>query len=781
MSCRGNRLACRLGLRHSAMMVGLIVLTCSCSSVVCGELTADSARESIRRAIEALKSRQLPDGNWPAYEAYNGGSAALCTLALLNAGVPVDDPHVASGLAYLRGIESPSRVYSTALRTMVFCAADPDRDRFLIRQNVKWLQACQVRSQHGKGGWSYSADQDLTPDNSNSQFALLALDAAQQVGVPVSQEVWRNAKTYWRERQLRDGSWGYGLLTGKGSMTCAGICSLIIAERNLSHGNSHVSNGEVVCCVPHAENEAITKGLDWLGRNFSVARNPSSDAEDLKTYHFYYLYGMERVGRLSGRRLIGQHDWYREGAEFLVSTQTLNGHWIENRFGGKRHISTAFGLLFLSKGQRPVVMSKLSHPPDDDWNRHRSDVANLTQYVEQRWRQKLTWQVIHHSQANVEDLLQSPILFISGRDGLEMSAKEKESLRKYIEMGGFVFAEACCGGKEFDRAFRELMAELFPDNPLRLLPPDHPVWYAEQRIDPDYLKPLFGIDTCCRTSVVYCPENLGCFWDLDRGDEVFLPTEVRAEVDAAMATGANVVAYATNRVLRDKLEMVPVPNDDSLAEAMARGSLQIAKLQHHGGSDDAPRAITNALRAFGSQLNVRVNTRRTVISPLDKSLSDFPIAFFQGRRNFSWTEEERSAIAEFVANGGFLFGDSICASQPFTVAIRRELAAIFPNAKLMRIPAEHPMFSDQFKGFDLSSVELRHPPQEGGAGPAIAKLERVTPVLEGVQIDGRFVAVFSPFDLSCALENPAAIDCEGYSHKDAARIITNIVLYAMQQ
>ena len=61
------------------------------------------------------------------------------------------------------------------------------------------------------------------------------------------------------------------------------------------------------------------------------------------------------------------------------------------------------------------------------------------------------------------------------------------------------------------------------------------------------------------------------------------------------------------------------------------------------------------------------------------------------------------------------------------------------------------------------------------------RIEQVAPVLEGIEIDGRLAVVFSPFDLSCALENQASIECKGYLREDAAKIGINILLYAMQQ
>ena len=77
-------------------------------------------------------------------------------------------------------------------------------------------------------------------------------------------------------------------------------------------------------------------------------------------------------------------------------------------------IATSMALLFLSKGRRPVLMAKLKHGTDNDWNQHPSDVANLTRYVESRWERDLTHQIVDLKAAAVEDLVQSPVLYLSG-------------------------------------------------------------------------------------------------------------------------------------------------------------------------------------------------------------------------------------------------------------------------------------------------------------------------------------------------------------------------------
>ncbi|MGC3967971.1 MAG: hypothetical protein QM775_11560 [Pirellulales bacterium] len=101
----------------------------------------------------------------------------------------------------------------------------------------------------------------------------------------------------------------------------------------------------------------LDKAFAWLERNFSVVRNPGT-----KFFHTYYLYSVERIGRITGRRFVGAHDWYREGTTFLLATQELSGAWPSD-LDDQEHeadpcIATSFALMFLAKGRRPVVMGE---------------------------------------------------------------------------------------------------------------------------------------------------------------------------------------------------------------------------------------------------------------------------------------------------------------------------------------------------------------------------------------------------------------------------------------
>ena len=66
-------------------------------------------------------------------------------------------------------------------------------------------------------------------------------------------------------------------------------------------------------------------------------------------YRNLYLYGLERVGDLQRRNLIGGHNWYVEGATELVKDQKADGHWTDFTHEPKELIGTCFALLFLDR------------------------------------------------------------------------------------------------------------------------------------------------------------------------------------------------------------------------------------------------------------------------------------------------------------------------------------------------------------------------------------------------------------------------------------------------
>ena len=134
-----------------------------------------------------------------------------------------------------------------------------------------------------------------------------------------------------------------------------------------------------------------------------------------------------------------------------------------------------------------------------------------------------------------------------------------------------------------------------------------------------------------------------------------------------------------------------------------------------------------------------------------------------------------------MENGGVLFGNAICASRTFAESFRREMSLIFQNDSLRRLPPEHAMFTDEYDGFDLTTITLRTPSARSESQIAEILETRGPPHVEAIHINGRLAVAFSPYDLSCALENQISIECKGYSRQDAARLGSNIILFSLQQ
>jgi hypothetical protein len=784
----------------AAALAGLGVLVGSRIAVVRADLSPEEVRASIERGAGYLKGAQKPDGTWPDYLGQPGGITCLCTLALLTAGADPQDPQVQNALKAVRRLRNHT-TYVVSLQTMVLCRAEPEKDQVLIGQNVKWLEENQILHGPRIGAWSYPVGNG---DNSNSQFALLALYEAERAAeaghlhVQVHRDTWERAKAYRTLAQNENGSWGYYKpLDGVGSMTCAGISSLVISSDVIHQPDARVV-GETIECCPAAdalEHDRVQDAIEWLRRNYTIESNPGQTGG---LWHYYFLYGLERAGRLTNRRFIGDHDWYREGTAYLIQKQDgLSGFWQGHGHSeDDRNIATSLALLFLAKGRRPILLAKLKHDRPEDWNQRRNDINNLTIYVEAQWKRELTWQIVDLEAAGVDDLLQAPVLYFSGnRSPLPPTPQRQQDLagklRDYLDRGGFLLAEADCCSAGFDSGFRQLMRLVFPEEEYRLkvLDPAHPVWHAEQPVPAEQLRPLLGIDFGCRTSVVYAPADppddprpsLSCLWELSRsGRNAKYNEKVQAEIDAARAIGINILAYATNREVKGREESF-ASQGPNRADKVVRGRMEIAKLKHPGGCDAAPRALANLMEAASRELKTRVNLHPVLLDIRDDALFDHPVVFMDGRNAFRLTDEERARLRTYLERGGLLFADAICSSPAFAESFRREIGEILRKATLERIPANDPLWTSKYGGFDLATVTRRDPQPGGGSEPLRAVLRKVPPELEGVKLDGHYVVVFSPYDISCALEKHDSLECRGYTREDAARIGLNVLLYATQQ
>ncbi len=804
-------------MRYSILTVGFAMLLTCCFGFTQAqpprqarrEPLVDQVRRAIDKGVKFLREEQRPDGKWSDSGLaidHRGGATCLALLALLNAGVPPNDPAIVRGLNYIRTLTRPT-TYVRSLQTMVYVEAGNFDDRQRIQENVSHLIETRKRDKNGKlQGWSYDrpGSPNLYPDNSNSQYAMLALHMGRVGGARIDPAIWKEILAFYQESQNDDGSYGYAPY-GNGAfrssaprftMTTAGFCGLLIAGMEVNEGREVMRpDGTVTNCGSYNETNHARKTLSWISSNFRV---------DPQGAIFYNLYGLERAGRLSGLRFFHSHDWYREGCKFLVKLQKEEGYWQIGGAGGfdsMTMVSTSFALLFLSKGRTPVLISKLAHGDPDhrqtdlDWNNDRNDCRHLVDYASKELfnRLPLGWQIFDMIRATearpgnriteedylevTSELLQSPIVYITGHKSpaRRFTDVEKELLKRYVDNGGFILAEACCGSRAFDKGFRELCAELWEDAELQPLPADHPVWEADSRVPPGSFK-LHGLQMGCKTVLIYSPEDLSCLWEQNKSESGL--------GKLAFRMGTNIIAYATGKEPpRPRLAKVELVNTKDDGRQIPRGFLKVAQLQHEGDWRPAPRAMPRLMGYLREHAGIDVAFKTETMPPHVKSVVDFKFVYMHGRKNFmqdhNYTEKELEHLRFNLENGGLLFADACCGKKPFDDAFRKFVARLLPKYKLEPInPQEERkeggLFSADLNGTALTANNIRCRIEPG------AKFQSMAPALEGIKIHGRWAVIYSRYDIGCALERAISSDCLGYDPDSAQRIAAAAVLYTLR-
>jgi hypothetical protein len=716
------------------------------------ELSAD-IQASVQKGLRALLNEQGANGSWVQHPGYT----ALGLLAMLKAGMDPARDECQKAASFISTAEL-SRTYDVALAALALDEMDRRKFRPVIETCVRFLQEKQLNN----GMWDYRThaptgniatnlgQSAVDGDHSNSQFALLGLIAAQKAGIPLGSVVLDRARRHWNDSQNADGGWGYGSSRGQsqsyGSMTAAGVASLFLL------GNDLYSQTEK--CGIYVENDRIARGLDWLSRLWSVSMNPGAKGGLAEPY--YYLYAVERVGVLTGLKYIGSHDWYREGAAFLVKDQRPDGSWGRRLYGLS---DTCFAILFLAKGPAPILLSKLR------WEGkgliHRLDARHWAEAAEPILRQRLSYQILD-KKAPVSEYLKAPLLFINGHTAPTFTPEERESVRTFLRQGGILVAEACCSSPEFDRGFRQEMLALYPDKRIVPLPSSHPIYTIRHQIRDSKEMFLQGF-TGCRTSVFYSPRGFTCAVDLGANPN-----------DIGFRLAVNAALYATgNQRLADErqLEVKIVPETARPADAVQRGAFQLAQIKHDGDWNPDASVVPNILQHLKENTRLRVSFARDAVTFSHAGLFDYSALFVTGHTSFSWSKDDARNLRAYLRKGGFLLAESCCGNSAFDRSFREFMNDVFPDSKLSVLPLDHRVYSFGRDPRTIQYREIVRKEQPDLAGPS----------LEGVTVEGNTVVYYSRFALGCSIEDHPCVECRGYTRAGAFDLVTRVLLAGLTE
>ncbi|MCI0589598.1 MAG: hypothetical protein L0323_22510 [Planctomycetes bacterium] len=349
-----QRLRLRRGANHLLVKVGNEKAAWTFRMAPWKGIPKEKIRASVERGIRWLLQYQLLDGTWGAFEEWGAGHPAFAAYTLLSLGVRRDHPAVEMAIRAAEEREIEKTYAASCVILALERLRDPAREALLlgtVEDLLSW--------QDSTGLFSYPVYLDgdrPAPDLSNTLFAALAVRAAARAGVSIPEEVWldladgtlrcldRNPPGPSVTGGVRPAGFSYRV-DGEptGSTTAGALSILAIAEEGMK---GHLPGPLRVRIEP-----ARAAALAWLERNMRWSTNP--DRRHGVGHHYWFIYGVERVGALLGLERLGGLDWYENGADYLVGAQKGDGSW-----GTTTAIETPLALLFLGKATAASTTGK---------------------------------------------------------------------------------------------------------------------------------------------------------------------------------------------------------------------------------------------------------------------------------------------------------------------------------------------------------------------------------------------------------------------------------------
>ncbi len=336
--------------------------------------------DTVDHGIAYLKTTQADDGSWSKMR--NLGVTGVVVTGLLQTGkLSPEDPAVAKGLKFIESLVNvkaghiaghdpkPQLLnYVTSINVMALQTANRDGQyKKIIGNATEFLKKLQWDEEEGKtpdndfyGGAGY--DSKSRPDLSNTQFFLEALKEA---GVPPTDPAYKralifvsrcqNLKSESNDRpwagKIDDGSFIYsaaeggqtksdvqpdGGLTGYGSMTYAGIKSLIY-------------------CGVTKDDPRLKKALEWTRKHYTLDSNPGMPKVREHQGLYYYYHSMAKCLEVLGVKKFQaadgkEHDWRAEITAALAHRQRKDGSWVnelDSWMEGDPNLVTGYALMTL--------------------------------------------------------------------------------------------------------------------------------------------------------------------------------------------------------------------------------------------------------------------------------------------------------------------------------------------------------------------------------------------------------------------------------------------------
>jgi hypothetical protein len=140
--------------------------------------------------------------------------------------------------------------------------------------------------------------------------------------------------------------------------------------------------------------------------------------------------------------------------------------------------------------------------------------------------------------------------------------------------------------------------------------------------------------------------------------------------------------------------------------ARGRAPILINKLQYNllsgkkaapGNWDQRPRDVANLTRWIGREVETPLNWQIVDLQERPVDLLDAPILYVAGNQPLKLSPGDVAKLTDYVHQGGLIVGHADCSNNGFADSFRKLGQSMFPGQAFRPLPAESPIFGEQFK------------------------------------------------------------------------------------
>ncbi len=315
----------RFLLRTTGWCVGMRGGVCFCRAQDkradrAGDMLLPNVKKAIRSGLDYLAAHQNEDGSFGG-DGYRRNVAviSLAGLAFMaNGSAPGRGPYGKqitrcvtyllnhaqdSGFVFAAGSTSHGPMYGHGFATLFLAEVYgmwPDSD---VREKLVKAVRLIVNTQNDEGGWRYQPER-READISVTICQIMAVRAARNAGIYVSNETIDRCTNYVKRCQNADGGFAYMLPGGESAFprTAAGVVALYSAGIY--------------------EGDEVSRALNYLMRH-----KPTSDASGIENHFFYgHYYAVQAMWHAGGNYWRG---WYPAIRDVLLARRKEDGSWFD--------------------------------------------------------------------------------------------------------------------------------------------------------------------------------------------------------------------------------------------------------------------------------------------------------------------------------------------------------------------------------------------------------------------------------------------------------------------